>query len=352
MNNLELRNLNLKDPDQFEQWSAFLRSLGIGNFSSVETDPLDGTIGLFENNQLIATGSYAGNILKYIAVCNKSSNNGALFNRVISELLNILAQKDIFHVLVFTKPKYCKSFEQVGFSLIVKSDDAAFLETGDQSITSYLADLPKFKDTEKIGAIVMNANPFTNGHRYLIEQAAKNSDHVYVFVVSTDKSLFTTKERTEMIKAGTKDLDNVVVVPGGDYLVSYATFPAYFLSYENDKIVYQTTIDALVFKQWIAKQLSISTRYLGTEPESRTTKIYNEVLEEILPPDVQVNVIPRLCDDNNGEIVSARTVRLAIANDEIAKIKALVPPTTYDFIIKNKQVLQDRIKKGMKISGN
>ncbi|WP_429971791.1 [citrate (pro-3S)-lyase] ligase [Fructilactobacillus sp. Tb1] len=352
MNNLEFRNINIKDADQFKQWHDFLQALGIGNFSQNEIEPLDGTIGIFDDDKLVATGSYAGNVLKYIAVCNLNSENGALFNRIVSQLLSILAQKDIFHVFVFTKPKYCKSFERVGFSLIVKDTDAAFLETGDQSIETYLANLPKFENAKNIGAIVMNANPFTRGHRYLIEQAAQQSDVLYVFVVSTDKSLFTTKERTALIKEGTSDLDNVVVVPGGDYLVSYATFPAYFLKDTTEKIVYQTKIDALVFKNWIAKNLKIKTRYLGTEPESATTKVYNDTLKEILPPEIKVVIIPRLTESNKYQIISARTVRRAIADDNLDKVKDLVPSTTYNFVSKNKATLQDRIKKGMKINGN
>ena len=57
----------------------------------------------------------------------------------------------------------------------------------------------------------------------------KKNDLVYVFVVNTDLSLFKTSERFELVKAGTADLKNVIVVDGGDYMVSYATFPAYFL---------------------------------------------------------------------------------------------------------------------------
>ncbi len=32
----------------------------------------------------------------------------------------------------------------------------------------------------------------------------------------------------KLVKAGVADLPNVIVVPGKEYMVSYATFPAYF----------------------------------------------------------------------------------------------------------------------------
>ena len=67
-----------------------------------------------------------------------------------------------------------------------------------------------------------------NGHRYLVETASKENDHVYVFVVSEDVSIFSFSERFKLVKAGVADLPNVIVVPGKEYMVSYATFPAYF----------------------------------------------------------------------------------------------------------------------------
>ncbi|WP_413628067.1 [citrate (pro-3S)-lyase] ligase [Fructilactobacillus vespulae] len=347
----EIREINLFDSEERADWQSFLTDVGIDNFSDSELDPLDGTIGLFKDDHLVATGSYAGNILKYIGVCHKDPDSDGYFNKVVSTLLTTLAQRGIFHTLVFTKPKYSKSFQFIGFSELAKSDDVAFLETGDQSITSYLSRFPKFSDDENIGAIVMNANPFTKGHRYLIEQAAQQCSGVYVLIVSTDKSLFKTKERFELVQAGVSDLENVKVVYAGDYAVSAATFPAYFLNSSNDKIVSQTTIDALVFRNFIAKELKVKTRFLGSEPESRTTNIYNEVLTKTLPPQVAVKVIDRV-QAESGKIISARTVRQAIAADKLAEIKTLVPPTTYQFIEQNQETLQERIERGMKINGN
>ena len=42
----------------------------------------------------------------------------------------------------------------------------------------------------KFGAVVMNCNPLTLGHRYLIEQALKQCDYLMIFVVQEDKSFF------------------------------------------------------------------------------------------------------------------------------------------------------------------
>ncbi len=90
---------------------------------------------------------------------------------------------------------------------------------------------------QQIGAVVMNANPFTLGHRYLVEKAAKENDFVYVFVVSANTSLFSADERLQLVREGLSDLDNVVVVAGGDYMVSYATFPAYFCRTMSQRLI-------------------------------------------------------------------------------------------------------------------
>ena len=347
---MEIREIDLTNQAELQEWQNFLTGLGIDNFTEAEIKPIQKTLGIFENDKLVATGSYTRNVLKYLGVCHKSSQPGQLFNRIVSELMNRLAQNNIFHVMVFTKPEYIASFEQVGFHLIVKNEYSAFLETGDQSIQQYVNHISKFIGGQKIGAIVMNANPFTNGHRYLVEKAAKECDGLYVFVVATDMSLFSPLERFEMVREGIRDLPNVQIFSGKDYLVSYATFPAYFLKHDDDKVAYQTQIDALIFKDWIAKAGDITDRYVGTEPKSVITAKYNETLKAVLEPEINVHVVPRLKED--GEVVSARTIRQLIQSGDLATIKTMVPKMTYRFIADNLTELQNRIKEGMSISGN
>ena len=36
----------------------------------------------------------------------------------------------------------------------------------------------------------MNCNPFTLGHKYIVEKAARENDNVIIFVVEEDKSSF------------------------------------------------------------------------------------------------------------------------------------------------------------------
>ncbi|PWG00837.1 [citrate (pro-3S)-lyase] ligase [Levilactobacillus bambusae] len=342
-------DLYLNQEGTFNEWQTFLQSLGISNFSTTETSVIDETVGIFDGDRLVATGSVSNNVLKYIGVCNQNQTQGTYFNMIVTELLARLAQRGIFHVFVFTKPQYSQSFQHLGFSELAQSADGALLETGDVTIQTYLDTIPQLPG-QSIAGIVMNANPFTRGHRYLVERAAEEADAVYVFVVNTDSSLFTTEERVGLVTAGLADLNNVLVVSGGDYMVSYATFPAYFLTSPEKEITYQTTLDARIFKNWVAKERHITTRYVGSEPRSRTTAIYNSVLQRELPPEVAVKVIERR--SANHDVISARTVREMIAADDLTHLAVLVPDTTAKYIQEHLTDLQKRIKKGMKIDGN
>lgn len=279
--------------------------------------------------------------------------SGARFNQVVSALENRLAEQGCFHLFVFTKPKYQAAFEHVGFKTLAKTDYGLILEKGTPNIDSYRQGLKQRPATAKtVAAIVMNANPFTKGHRYLVEKAARENDWVYVFVVNQDVSLFTTKERTDLVREGTKDLTNVAVENGGDYMVSYLSFPAYFVKDQDQAIAYQTALDASLFKEQLAKPLGIQKRYVGTEPLSHTTALYNEALKNILPPEVLVEEVPRLKASGSDQVVSATEVRQKIKEEQVNDLAQLVPESTFDFIKENQKRLQERILKGQQINGN
>ncbi|MBM7543623.1 [citrate (pro-3S)-lyase] ligase [Periweissella beninensis] len=349
----EIESLDLNKQSVKIKWQNFLKKRGISNFADNEITNIDTTIGLFEANSLIATGSIAGNVIKYVAVENETNESkGALFNKIVSALVSCLANQGIFHIFVFTKPEYSKTFEHVGFSLLATSEKGVILEKGMPDINSYLMAINASSKLEnkKIASIVMNANPFTKGHRFLVEQAALENDLVYVFVVEQDVSLFTTNERVKLVKQGVSDLTNVKVVLGGPYMVSFVTFPAYFINSPIDIIDYQTTLDAQIFKNWVVPQLKITSRYLGCEPFSKTTKRYNEILQQQLSDVISIKIIERKMID--AQIISATKIRLAIKETDLLLIKELVPLTTFKFIKNNLNILQERIQKGQKINGN
>lgn len=184
-----------------------------------------------------------------------------------------------------------------------------------------------------VGSIVMNCNPFTRGHRYLIEESAKKVDVLIVFVVEEDRSLFTFEERYWLVKEGTKDLDNVKVVPSGQFILSDNNFNEYFTKKDNEVAMLNCEYDIKTFADYIAEPLHISYRFAGEEPIDPLTNIYNEAMQKILPDKgIRFIEIPRKAID--GQIVSASIVRKHLEKEEYEKAFALVPETTKRYLKK------------------
>ena len=185
------------------------------------------------------------------------------------------------------------------------------------------------------GAIVMNCNPFTKGHRYLIEQAALQVDCLYIFVVEEDKSVFKFEDRIEMVQRGTADLKNVKVLPSGKYIISKETFSQYFEK-DNVEQVDDMDYDVRIFGEVVAKELGISIRFVGEEPFDKVTKKYNETMKKILPEyDIKVVEIPRTTTVD-GSIISASAVRKAMREKDERLLHAMLPDTTSAYLNYNK----------------
>ncbi|MDE6053950.1 MAG: adenylyltransferase/cytidyltransferase family protein [Lachnospiraceae bacterium] len=184
------------------------------------------------------------------------------------------------------------------------------------------------------GAVVMNCNPFTKGHRYLIEQALDIVDKLYLFVVEEDKSYFKFEDRFNMVKAGVSDLENIHVVPSGKYVISKDTFAQYFEK-ECVQSVESMDYDLYIFGAVVAAELGIQYRFVGEEPFDKVTRQYNETMKRILPGfGVEVIEFPRNSLNKNGEIISATLVRKAIKEKDMDMIEKLCPNSTCNYLKK------------------
>ena len=185
-----------------------------------------------------------------------------------------------------------------------------------------------------VGAIVMNCNPFTLGHEYLVEYAAARVKKLYIFVVEEDKSKFKFADRFKLVQAGVKDFQNVEVLPSGKFIISQKTFSGYFNKENLQDVAVDSSEDVEIFAREIAPSLGITIRFVGEEPEDSVTRQYNENMRRILP---QYNIdfceIPRR--EINGEVISAKKVREALHKKDFDKIKKLVPKTTLKFLREN-----------------
>lgn len=183
----------------------------------------------------------------------------------------------------------------------------------------------------KVGCIVMNANPFTLGHKYLVEYAAARVDKLFIMVVSEDKSEFTFAERFELVRRGTKEFPNVEVLPSGQFVISQKTFSGYFNKENLQDVKVDSSQDVEIFAREIAPTLGVTIRFAGEEPQDTVTRQYNENMKNILPRyNIKFCEIPRR--DFQGEVISAKRVRAALKAGDLEKVKALVPATTFEYL--------------------
>lgn len=372
---MEIQTLNPTTPRQRQRIEAFLKRNGLRfddmHYYAAITD---------DDGEMIAGGGLKGNVIKCVAV-DDAHKGEAIANTLISHLIAHANEEGHSNVMLFTKPKNRQLFESLSFRLLAEAPEAVLMETGIGGINNMVEQLKKIKEeSEKYkeynkeckedskeckenseeckeeektnlnittpqhlnpstpqplttttplrGVVVMNCNPFTLGHRYLIEQAAKQVERLFVMVVREDCSLFAYAERKAMVEQGVAHLENVTVIDGSEYVISQATFPTYFLKRLDDAADTQMLLDLDLFRRHIAPALGTTVRFVGTEPTDRLTRRYNQLMHEVLA-DVRETV--RL--EKKGNAVSASRVRKAMEQGDMSTIKQLVPPTTLPYII-------------------
>jgi [citrate (pro-3S)-lyase] ligase len=187
----------------------------------------------------------------------------------------------------------------------------------------------------RIGSIVMNCNPFTLGHRYLIEQSASTVEKLFIFVVEEDKSVFPFADRIELVRQGTADLPNVTVLPSGKFIISQLTFTDYFGKSEMQDKTVDPSMDVELFARHIAPALGITVRFAGEEPLDNVTRQYNEAMTRILPyHGVAFEVIPRKGEQGGG-VISASKVRKLLEAKDFDEIEKIVPASTMEYLRRN-----------------
>lgn len=328
--NYKREEVFLEDKDKIENIKYFLEKFNL----NYKTDITHSIIYKYQG-EIIATGSISGYVLKCIAIHPDWQGEG-LLNQLITELIRYEYNLGNRHLFVFTKPKYMKKFEEQGFEEIetIKSK-MSLLEFGTTTIKDYQKYLHRELDTkisekEKVTGLVVNCNPFTYGHQYLVKKASAESDLVIIFVVKENRSVFPTAVRYKLVKKGTNKFNNVEVVKGGDYIISSATFPSYFTQQE-EVVSLHAILDLNIFGKYIAPTAGINWRYVGKEPYCNVTSMYNKKMHEILPEfNIRVKEIER--KKLKGDPISASKVRQLIKEDKINKAKYLVPAATYDFL--------------------
>lgn len=323
---VSLSEISPRDTRTQAQMDALLEQEGIRRDRN-----LDYSCGVFDDGELIACGSSFHNTLRCLAVSSDHRGEG-LMNQVVSHLMERQVNLGNSHVFLYTKVKNERIFKDLGFYEIARVDGSlVFLENRRDGFARYLRSLEKTRRDGKCAAVVMNANPFTLGHRYLIETAARENDFVHLFLLSEEAGPIPFAVRKKLVQAGVADLGNVIFHESGPYIISSATFPSYFLRDEDEAILAHARLDLAVFEK-TAAALNLSARYVGEEKSSHVTALYNRTMAELLPRmGLAFREIPRLQAD--GETVSASTVRQAIHDGRLEDYRQLLPQTTYDYFM-------------------
>lgn len=282
-----------------------------------------------EEERIVATGSCFGNTLRCLAVDQAHRGEG-LLNLVVTHLMEVQYSRGNYRLFLYTRERAAKYFQDLGFYEVARAPGrVVFLENRRDGFRRYLQELAASRREGSAAAVVLNANPFTLGHRYLVETAAAACRTLHIFLVSEDVSLVPYVVRRRLVEEGTANIPHIVLHSSGPYIISRATFPSYFLEDEAAVIEGQARLDLAVFGK-IGAALGITARYVGAEPSSRVTALYNRVMAEELPRlGISCIEIPRR--EADGAVVSASIVRRLLQAGRIEEIRRLVPASTYRF---------------------
>ena len=290
------------------------------------------TVTLLEDETPLATGSLDGNVLQYIAVAPGHQGDG-LCATVVSQLTRQALEQGRDHLMLCTKPGNRTLFGGMGFYPVAETADMLLMENRRNGVGDFVAALPRPPRTGgPVGAVVANCNPFTRGHRYLAERAAERCGFLYFFLLSEDRSFFSAEARLELARRNLADLPNTAVCPTGDYLISAATFPTYFLKDQENAAFHSAELDLKLFAERFAAPLGITLRFVGEEPLCPVTRAYNRQMLDLLPGwGVQPVVLPRL--EEGGGPISASRVRELFQRGELEALRPLVPGETYRYLV-------------------
>ncbi|MBR4774674.1 MAG: triphosphoribosyl-dephospho-CoA synthase [Bacteroidales bacterium] len=370
-----IQEIPLGSPFFRSEVEAFLQANGL------RMEALDAYYAIRDSSGAIVAGAgLSGEVVKCVAVSSAVRSEG-LLTPLVSR---IVSSRPGACLKVFTKPSYQAIFESLGFHLIASAPLAVLLENG-RGLEEYCSYLRSVTVPGRTGVVVMNANPFTLGHQYLLSQALKQVDHLYVIPVLEDVSAFPYAERVSMIRAfaasaglaaeenyfscgGSKNLfpsaianlthadaascpaptGHLSVLEGSPYVISTATFPTYFLKDLSTAAETQMQLDLDLYKRWIAPALGVSVRFVGSEPTDALTARYNElipnavVIQRAVMPDhhrasafhfSKNQFSPAIANLTHADAISASMVRAALEQGSFREASALCPSSTWPYLL-------------------
>ena len=324
----ELREIPLSLKSAAKERERILSAAGL------RAETADHSVGIYDSDDtLLATASLSGETVTCVAVDDRYREEN-LTNTLISAILDIAQNKGIDNPRVFTKPEYERVFRSLGFSLTGRAGNAILMEYDRRQLESYKEYLrSQHREGMRTGCIVMNANPMTLGHLFLIEKSAVQVDHLFVIPVKEDTAaMFSYTERRNILLEATGHIRNVTILEGSRYVISRDTFPTYFMKEVTDATDTHISLDLNIFTTHIAPALGVTTRFAGTEPADPLTARYNTLMKEILPEHgIEFREIPRM--EKGGIVISASSVRRMLTEGKPGMTFGIVPHATIPAIL-------------------
>lgn len=297
-------------------------------------DGCDDIVGVHDDGRLVGVGARAGFVLKMFAI-DSDYQGGSILGELATELTRLGRAAGHESFFVFTRPQSASAFEQLNFKILVAEGTVTLLEYG-EGIESYLSEHAALVHPGRNGAAVVNGNPFTYGHLYLVEMASRRVDTFYLFMVREDRSVFPFAARFRLACEATAHLGNVIVLDTSRYAVSAGTFPSYFLKKLDAVAVAQMRVDLRLFASRLAPAFSVKARFVGHEPYDATTAAYNKTMREVFGQyDLELVEVERMREpERDGAVgfISATKVRAALARRDFGTLRRMVPETTLAYL--------------------
>ncbi|MBD5204701.1 MAG: GNAT family N-acetyltransferase [Bacteroidales bacterium] len=324
----ELRAIPLDSKWFRQRASHFLAGVGL------ELDPeLEYLVGVYDSDdRLVGCGGLQGHTIKCLALSEELRGQNVA-STLVSHLYSIARDAGAPFVTVFTKPENKEMFRSLGFHLIGEAPKAVMMQSSRKGLDDYVAHLRSLPRGRRNGVIVMNANPLTAGHLFLIRSAAAECDCLTVIPVADNPmTLYSYSTRRSILLKACSSLPNVTVAEGSEYAISASTFPSYFIKKKSDTSLTHITLDLNIFARHIAPALDASVRFVGSEPSDELTAFYNKCMHSILPESgVEVKEFSRLeCDDVP---VSASNVRRLTEEGRLDEALKIVAPDTVPYLL-------------------
>lgn len=331
--------INIKNEKEVQEIKDYLKR------HDVVYDYPEKTYVIRDKGKIISTGSVSGNILKYFFSEEEYKGQGTM-TIIYNSLLNYLFENNIGSYFVFTTPTNKIIFQSLGLKEVYSTKSVALFEGGFYNYDKWIEKLKssiKSKEGRR-GAIVVNCNPMTLGHKYVIYKALEYVDDLLVFVVEEDRSVFPFKDRFSILKNELSNDERITLIEGGPYIISQGTFPTYFIKKKDDMLDIYTELDGSIFADKIAKDLGIDIRFFGSEPTDLVTLAYNNSMNRILNSrGIDVEIFERKSLDD--KIISASRVRKLLKEDKLEEAFKYLPQATIEYLkLENGKKIIEKLK--------